>query len=104
MANFYLISIDYVGPHPSQKMHRAQMIAVSSTPGIKNMSGEECTNGWLGITDDWSDTAIGIYNESEARTKLKEYGIKIPAKSPLQYTKYCHSHKDAEWYNKEFCY
>jgi hypothetical protein len=102
---FYLIEVNYVGPHPSQKGHRASMVEIRPEPGRKNMSGEPCERGWLGTTDDWHRQAVGVYNEQGARKMLTEtYGIKLPEASPVKYEKYCHSHRHAEWYNRRWCY
>jgi len=102
---FYLIEVSFVGPHPSQKGHRADMVRVSESPGRKNMSGEPCENGWLGTTDAWHRQAVGVFDEDGARKMLTEtYKIKLPTKSQVKFTEYCHSHKNAEWYNRQFCY
>lgn len=102
---FYLIEVNFVGQHPSQKSHRAEMVRVSPKPGHKNMSGETCERGWLGTTDDWNKQAVGVYNEAGARKMLTEtYKIKLPKTSPVKHTDYCHSHKNAEWYNRRWCY
>lgn len=103
LQKFYLIELSYVGPN-QPKGPLGQRIRVRQEPGRKNMSGELCSEGWLGTTDDWDKTAIGEFDEHGTREKLKEYDIQLPNTSRPRCTDYSHSHEHSEWWNKRNSY
>ena len=103
MSKFYLIDLSYVGPN-QPKGPLGQRIRVRQEPGRKNMSGESCSEGWLGTTGDWDSTAVGEFDEQSAREKLKSYGVQLPDSSKLKCTDYSHSNESSEWWNKRNSY
>ncbi len=69
---FYIIESEYVGPNPDQHLND-HCYLVQTVPGRKNMSHEICIDGWLGTTNDWSETAHGEYDTlEEAKTRIDE--------------------------------
>jgi hypothetical protein len=102
---FYPILLEYVGPPNSNiAAHLKKRIRVESKPGRKNLSGQPCTTGWLGTTNDWSETALGEVSEDECRELLKERGVKIPDTSSVKFTDYSFGNRFSEKFNREFAY
>jgi hypothetical protein len=94
---YYLISEKYVGPNEKDSCGNfygdGTIMRIETIPGTKNMSGEECTDGWLGTTNDYSRDAHG---EFETLEDAREAAHK------LGYTQKCkkNSHDDEiieEW-------
>lgn len=78
---YYLIKTAYCGPNMNDIEHHQDSegyMIIQTAPGTKNMSGEECTSGWLGTTNDWSSHACGEYeNIEEARTAAATRGYTV---------------------------
>jgi DNA-directed RNA polymerase subunit RPC12/RpoP len=76
---YYPVSYVYAGPnpaeaggtnHPGNRDH----YMIRRSPGQTNMSHEECIDGWLGQTGDWSATAIGeLGTLDEAREACEQH-------------------------------
>lgn len=58
---FYVIEKKYVGPNQDQHIDD-DCIIISTRPAVYNMTGEICTAGWCGTTDDWATFALGAYD------------------------------------------
>ena len=102
---YYPILLNYVGPNPdSMAAHLRERIYISRTPGRKNLSREECIDGWLGQTNDRSECALGEFDADGARQLLKSYGVQIPDNVPVRFTDYSIRAETSEWYNKQFAY
>jgi len=72
MKKFYLIKNVYYG---SDLIHPDVVMEISAVPGRTNMSGEVCTDGWLGSCGDISFEACGqFYSLDEARAAAAENG------------------------------
>ena len=74
---YYVIFSRYVGPNADDRDANAHgnrdYYTIQREPGTTNMSGEELTEGWLGTTNDWSETACGEFaTEAEARESIEE--------------------------------
>jgi hypothetical protein len=61
---YYVLEWKYVGPDPEQHINEHALL-ITSVPGRKNQSGEECTSGWLGTTNDWAEYAHGEFASLE---------------------------------------
>jgi len=61
---YYVLERKYVGPDPEQHINEHALF-ITEAPGRKNMSGEECTSGWLGTTNDWAEYAHGEFASLE---------------------------------------
>ncbi|MFA5559209.1 MAG: hypothetical protein WDA59_07140 [Methanofastidiosum sp.] len=61
---FYVIERNYVGPNPDRYCD-FDFIVISKVPTFKNMSKEDCIEGWCGTTSDVSITAHGQYETVE---------------------------------------
>jgi len=77
---FYLISASYVGPNRREHSGPREKIRVQTVPGTKNTSGAECIAGWLGATNDWSESAHGEFATLEfaiAEAQKMGYAVHI---------------------------
>lgn len=69
---FYVIETEYVGPNSQDRLD-SHTYHIQTCPGRKNMSHEECTDEWLGTTNDWYEAAHGEYETLEAaKSKIEE--------------------------------
>ena len=66
MKHAYLISRDDMTPDHLRCGTCADALRVSRTPGETNSSHEERTEGWLGQTNNWSETALGEFDDFRA--------------------------------------
>lgn len=66
---FYVIRSEYVGPNTTDSKGNiigdSVEIMITTQCGEKNLSREECTNGWLGTTNDISLDACGEFETLE---------------------------------------
>ena len=70
---FYVVSSEYVGPNPGETPEGTTM-GIYRTPGKTNQSHEERIDGWLGTTNDVSETAHGEFETiEEARQYIQKY-------------------------------
>lgn len=71
---YYIIETNYVGHNKTQDQYvDVDKIEISTSPAITNSSNEERTEGWCGITNDWSVYAHGEYATiEEARAAITE--------------------------------
>jgi len=75
----YLIEVEYVGPNARDKGRHAHKCRVLPVPGRKNMSGEPCTDGYLGTTDDWYKAAWGEFDSlADVAAKITELWGVVP--------------------------
>ena len=64
---YYIIEKNYVGPNQGTDEYiDADTISICTRPARKNMSGEPCTDGWCGTTNDWAVSAYGVHHSIEA--------------------------------------
>ena len=61
---YYVIERKYVGPNTEDHINQHALF-ITDQPGKKNVSGEDCTQGWLGTTNDWSEEAHGKFASLE---------------------------------------
>lgn len=61
MNKFYVIEKKYVGPNQDQHIDD-DCIIISTQPAVYNMTGNVCTAGWCGTTNDWATFALGVYD------------------------------------------
>jgi len=57
----YLIEHEYVGPDRDKHRNNGHYLEITDEPPRTNQSHEVLTEGWLGTTSDWSETAHGEY-------------------------------------------
>ncbi|GGB53132.1 hypothetical protein GCM10011607_12050 [Shewanella inventionis] len=66
---YYVIQSEYAGANTHDSaghiLGDTTEMTITTTIGLKNMSKEPCTEGWLGTTNDWSSTARGEFNSLE---------------------------------------
>lgn len=68
---YYIVKRKYVGPNPDHD--DLDTIEIRTSPALKNLSHEVCTEGWCGTTSDWSVYAHGQYPTIEqARAAIIE--------------------------------
>ena len=77
---YYVLISTYVGPNTRDGNHprpeEEKYLTIQTAPGHKNLSGEICTEGWLGTTDDYSLEACGEFDTLEsARQYADEEGF-----------------------------
>ena len=64
---YYIVEKNYVGPLVGADEYiDADTISICTRPARKNMSGEPCTDGWCGTTNDWAVSAYGVHHSIEA--------------------------------------
>jgi hypothetical protein len=78
-TQYYLINVKYVGPNKTDSSGHyyedAGIMYIQTVPGTKNMSGEPCHKGWLGTTNDVSQTAHGeFYSLFAAQCEARRLG------------------------------
>jgi len=74
---YYVIKTTYVGPNQFEDQFvDVDKIEIRTSPAVTNMSGESCTDGWCGTTNDWAVYAHGEYaTVEEARAAITtEFG------------------------------
>ena len=90
---YYLIEHEYVGPNQHclatdyNNIVNGHYFVIQDRPGLTNMSHEPRTEGWLGTTNDWSETALGEYPTEKAAEKavlekLQEIGVGYRMEEP----------------------
>jgi hypothetical protein len=68
MTKYYLVEANYVGPNKKDSdgnRYPHGELFIQTCPGTTNMSHEERVTGWLGTTNDISQTAHGEFNALE---------------------------------------
>lgn len=71
---YYIVEVGYVGPNADQDRYvDADKIEITTRPLRTNQSGEICTEGWCGTTNDWAFYAHGEYpSVEEARAAIRQ--------------------------------
>jgi hypothetical protein len=89
--SFYVIVNTFVGPRFDYNFNHnlnpedGELI-IQTTPGHKNMSGEECTDGWLGCTNDNDSHAHGGFETlEEAQKAADDLGYTELVENPYDY-------------------
>jgi hypothetical protein len=90
---YYLIENEYVGPNKRDShgiwIGDSRIMSICTKPGKTNMSGEERTDGWLGTTNDNSETAHGEFETIEAaRSAAHKMGFVKTYESESEYAAY----------------
>ena len=64
---YYIVEKNYVGPNQGDDEYiDADTISICTRPALKNLSGEPCTDGWCGTTNNWAVSAYGEHPTLEA--------------------------------------
>lgn len=64
---YYVTETNYVGPNKNDDRYcDADFIEISTSPAVKNLSREVCTDGWCGTTNDWALYAHGEFETEQA--------------------------------------
>jgi hypothetical protein len=85
---YYIIERNYVGPNPDQHLND-HTYKITTEPGRGNLSNEVRTQGWLGTTNDWSETAHGEYDTEEAARGFVAKSLEVSREiEPSDYDQY----------------
>lgn len=80
MRRFYLVEREYVGPdRDSDNDIENHVFGIWSEPQCTNSSHQPLIEGWLGTTNDWSETAMGEF------TTLEEARLSVDDQYPEQF-------------------
>ena len=88
---YYVIVNTYVGPRNDYNFDWENNpedgeLVIQTTPGCKNLSGEKCSKGWLGNTNDNHSHAFGEFSTLEdAQKKANELGYTEVVEGPDDY-------------------